>query len=347
MGDVGSIIAWSVPNAVWIGVVVYLVTHPEVAAKWGAILNGLFSRVSRRAEMRSVALDIQGRIDGFSKSVTSEVPGVMPAGVKIEWVAGELTKESFFKDRKIILKLNYHTNQDENFVRAAIEYISGGMLSDSRPHVDERVMKSADLICTKRLIEKERRTALPLYYGEILSPARKSDSELDKYVLIMQKLDEQGYFTRILLRELQHLGAIMQFAVPEENVKGETKRYVEFLDEKVNKKKPGVNVDPTFVGDNIKTSIVYVARKEATEPQISIERHLKFIEHRVKEETETIYLCARGYNIPLVKEMEKRLQSHKRLTKVFENEFGSHSRRGRKSNTICVRYDICEANAET
>ena len=136
MGDVGSILAWLAPNAVWIGVVIYLITHPEVAAKWGAILNSLFSRISRKAEMRSVALDIQGRIDSFSKSISHEVPGIMPYGVKIEWVNGELAKESFFRDGKIILKMSYHMNQDENVVRAAMEYIARGMLSDSRSHVD-------------------------------------------------------------------------------------------------------------------------------------------------------------------------------------------------------------------
>ena len=163
MGNVGLTVAWLVPNAVWIGVVIYLVTHPEVAEKWGAVLSRLFSRISRRAEMGSVALDIQGRIDGFSKSVNSEVSGIMPYGVKIEWVTGEVTRESFFKDRTIILKMNYHANQDENVVHATTEYIARGLLSDSRPHIDERVMKSADLICTKKLIEKERRTALQFY----------------------------------------------------------------------------------------------------------------------------------------------------------------------------------------
>ena len=343
MVDVGSILSWSVPNAVWIGVVIYLVTHPEVAAKWGAILNSLFSRISRRAEMRSVALDIQGRIDGFSKSVTSEVPGVMPAGVKIEWVAGELTKESFFKDGKIILRMNYHTNQDENFVRAAIEYISGGMLLDSRPHVNEQVMKSADLICAKKLIEKERRTALPLYYGEILSPARKSDSELDNYVLIMQQLDEGGYFTRIFLRELQHLGVAMQFSIPEESVKEETKLFVEFLDAKINKKKLGVNVNPTFVGERIRTSIVYVARRGTT----TTNKHLGFVKRIINKGVDTIYLCASGkYNIELVEQLEKQLEPNPELTKVFRDVGRLPLLKGRRVNNICVRYDVCEANTE-
>jgi hypothetical protein len=351
MDDVGSILAWLAPNAAWIGVVIYLVTHPEVAAKWGAILNSLFSRISRRAEMRSVALDIQGRIDGFSKSINSEVSGILPHGIKIEWVTGELTKESFFKDGEIILRMNYHSNQDENVARAAIEYISRGMLSDSRPFVDERIMKSADLICTKKLIEKERKTALQFYYGEILSPARKSDKELDKYVLIMQQLDELGYFTHILLRELQRLGAIMQFAIPEENVKEETKRFVEFLDEKVNKKKPGVDVDPTFLGDKIRTSIVYVAKRETEtiKPHLTwIERCLHWIELCVSNGIDTIYICAMGtYNISLVKELEERLESHPKLTKVFQNEVRLPLLRGRRVNNICVRYDMCEPDAET
>jgi len=341
MGNVGSILTWLAPNAVWIPIVIYLSTHPEVAAKWGAIFSRLFSRISRAAEMRSVALDIQGRIGSFSKSISSEVPGIMPYGIKIQWVTGEVTKESFFKDGEIILRMNYHTNQDENVVYAAMEYIARGMLSQSRPYVDERVMKSTDLICTKKLIDKERRTALQFYYGEILSPARKSDGELDRYVLIMQQLDELGYFTQILLRELQRLGVTMQFSIPEEGVKEETKQFVEFLDEKINRKKPGVDVYPEFLGEKIKTSIVYVARAEAE----TIEPHLVWINRCVDKGVDTIYLCGRGYNVFLVKDLEKRLQSHSRLTKVFENEFRV-SLGGRRVNCICVRYDVGESDVE-
>jgi len=351
MGDVGSILAWLAPNAAWIFVVIYLVTHPEVAEKWGAILYRLFSKISRKAEINSVALDIQGRIGSFSKSISSEVPGIMPYGVKIKWVTGEMTKESFIKDRTIILRMNYHTNQDENVVYAAVEYIARGVLSDSRPHVDERVMKSAHLICTKKLIEKERKTALQFYYGEILSPARKSDIELDKYVLIMQELDELGYFTQILLRELQRLGVTMQFSIPGEKVKEETKRFVEFLDEKVNKKKPGVDVDPTFVGEKIRTSIVYVARRETEtiKPSLKwIERCLHWIELCVSKGIDTIYVCAKGtHNISLVRQLEKRLESNPQLTKVFRNEGRLPLLKGRRVDNICVRYDIGEADAET
>ena len=67
MNNVSQIAAWVVPNIFWIGLLGYLISHPEVAAKWGAIINSLFSKISKGAERRSVALDIQGRLNSFSK----------------------------------------------------------------------------------------------------------------------------------------------------------------------------------------------------------------------------------------------------------------------------------------
>ena len=344
-GNVDSTLAWLAPNAIWLTVVIYLVMHPHVAEKWGAILSRLYSRISRRAEMRSVALDIQGRIGSFSRSINSEVPGILPPGVKIQWTTGEVTRESFIKDGAVILRMNYHTNQDANVVHAAMEWVARGMLHDSRPHVDTRVMESADLICTKKLIEKERRTALPLYFGDILNPAIESGAELDKYVRIMHQLDEAGYFTRVLLRELQHLGVAMQFCIPEQCVKDETKRFVEFLDEKINKKERGVDVDPTFIGAKIRMSIVYVAKR--TEPP-TVAPHLDFIEQCVAGGIDTIYVCARGrYNAQLVKQLEKRLALHPKLVRVFHDEDRLRLLRGRKSDNICVRYDVVGADTET
>ena len=156
MSDIGQTVAWVVPNAFWISLVVYLISHPEVAAKWGAIINSLFSKISRGAERRSVALDIQGRLNRFSKRLNSEVAGIIPYGVQIEWVIGEISKESFLRENKVILRLGYHTNQDDNVDRAALEFVARGMLSSSRPHTDEKVMQAVDLISTKKLLEEEQ-----------------------------------------------------------------------------------------------------------------------------------------------------------------------------------------------
>lgn len=208
MNSIGQTVAWVVPNVFWISLLLYFISHPEVAAKWGAIINSLFSKISKGAERRSVALDIQGRLNSFAKNLNSEVADIIPYGVQIQWVIGGVTKESFLKENTVIVRLGYHTNQDDNIIRAAMEYIGRGLLSVSRTHTDEKVMKAIDLISTKKLLQKERKTALPYFYSEIMNPLRQSDSDLDKYVLIANNLDEMGYFARILLKELQILGRI-------------------------------------------------------------------------------------------------------------------------------------------
>ncbi len=243
------------------------------------------------------------------------------------------------KENKVILRLGYHTNQDDNIVRAALEYIARGMLSGSRPHTDEKVMKAVNLISTKKLLEKERKTALPYFYTEVMNPIRKSDSDLDKYILVANDLDEIGYFTRILLKELQILGVNREFSLPEEAVKEDTRQFIDFLDNKVLKKPSGVDVDPTFVSDSMSVSIVYVARGGIIGP------HLGWINKCIKRGIHRIYLCAWGsYNISLVRRLRDRLQSSNKLSEIFCDEFAVPKLGIKKRDHICLSYDVIKNN---
>jgi len=335
MSNIGQTVAWVAPNVLWITLLVYLLLHPEVAEKWGAVINSLISKISKGAERRSVALDIQGRLNSFSKSLNSEVAGIIPYGVQIEWVIGEVSKESFLRENKIILRLGYHTNQDDNVIRAVLEYIAGGMLSSSRPHADETVMKAVDLISTKKFLEKERKTALPYFYTEIMNPYRRSNSDLDKFVQIANDLDEAGYFGRILLKELQILGVSRELSLPEEKAKEDTRRFMDFLDRKVLKKRTRIDVSPTFVSDSISLSIVYVGITDNIDPQIN------WINTCIIKGIDRVYVCARGaYNISLVKKLRDRLGSSKKLSEIFCDEF-KVTKLGLKSGaTICLCYDL-------
>ena len=183
MNTTVTIILYIVPNVAWVSIVIYLITHPEVAEKWGAIFLRLFYKISKKAELGHVALDIQGKINSFTKSINEQVQGIIPYGIKIKWVTGEITRESFLEENDVIVRINYHTNQDENIIRVTEEFILKGLLPDSRPYVDEKVMRATDLIMVKKLVEKEHRPALPLYYSDVLNPELSADDELSAYDL--------------------------------------------------------------------------------------------------------------------------------------------------------------------
>lgn len=340
MSDVQYVFVVGLPNIAWIGIVLYLVTHPETAEKWGAIISRLFSGIFRRAERASVSLGIEGRINSFSKSINSEVSGITPERVKIKWELGDITKEAFIRDDQVIVRMNYHKNMDENMVNATLAFVAGGLVHESRPYVDERVMEATSLIYSKKLLEKEQRTALPFFYSEVVGPARRSNQELDKYVEQLQGLDELGYFTVILLSELRDLSAKLHFSLPRDSHKEETRQFVDFLDAKVTKKHPRVDVDPSFQGETISTSIVYVARGEFIGP------HLGWIRRCIEGGIATIYICAFGKrNISLVRTLDSKLESNPRLNKVFLKEFRLPWHRGGKEDNICVKYDVCDVDS--
>ncbi len=338
--DIAKAIYTYGPIPILIAIIIYLVTHPEVAEKWGGLFNRLFSKIFNSAERRSVSLDIQGRINSYSKYLNNYVPEILPYGVRIEWVTGNITKESFFRENKVIIKLNYHSNQDENVVRAVLEFITRGLLPDAKPHVDDKVIASVDYICVKKMLEKERRSSIQYYYSEILNPSMTTDNEIKKYVSILNELDLMGYFTSIVLRELQILGLERKFSIPNEKEKEETRNFINFLNDKVVQKPRGINVDPTFIGEYIAVSIVYVARGESIGP------HLKWIKQCVIKNIKRIYLCAHGdWNISLVNKLREKLKENKLLVEGFYEILPAPSN-SRKKDAICVMYDIKKDNSQ-
>jgi len=262
----------------------------------------------------------------------------LPHGLKIEWVRGAISPESFIKGGKVVIKLSYHTNEDENVINVVREYVSKNLITNARPHISEKINTSIDLMTTKKLLFEERKSALNRFYKETLDPERERDSGIKKYCDAIERIDEQGWFTRIFLRELKDLGEQMHLKIPQEEAKEESEKFLDFLS-KVAAKEPGKDVNPIFEGDKIRTGIVFVAKLTTG----SLEPHKKWIDTLIEKEFDTFYLCARGGNIELVKSLMKDLESNRRVRKVTEGEREyrlPYVYKGERKKAICVRYEV-------
>jgi len=128
----------------------------------------------------------------------------------------------------------------------------------------------------------------------------------------------------------------MQFAIPDNQVKNETSELVEFLDEKITNKPPSVTVAPTFIGQLIKTSIVYVARADAT----SIQPHLKWVNKCIQKGLDTLYFCARGdLNIASLPELEAQLDLNPKLVKVSRSKPSVPLSGRRRIPSMIIEYE--------
>ena len=137
MADLVSLIPWST-TGILAALLIYFITHPEKAEKWGSIFYRVFATVSHKAEQGYIALNIQGYTDDFSKRINREIDGLLPHGLKIEWVRGAISPESFIKGGKVVIKLSYHTNEDENVINVVREYVSKNLITNARPHISEK-----------------------------------------------------------------------------------------------------------------------------------------------------------------------------------------------------------------
>jgi hypothetical protein len=328
----------SIPWATLLLVLLYIFKNPEKAEKWYSILARVGSYFSEKSERAHVASDIQSDINLFSKTVNLEAyEPLMPDGIKIEWVKGKMTREAFLRDNKVIVRMNHHRNQARNFLNAALSYVTTGLISYARHHLDSIVLRALDFTMVRKILtENKRNTALQLFYEEVYEPEKTREPSIEKYHSTMDALDEQGLLTRLLLREFSDLGLKMYQRAPNDAVKEETRRFVEFLD-KIATKEPRVDVPLDFEGDKIRSSIILIARPEIRR-QKRITPYITQILKCVKNGANTIYVCARGKSVPIAKDVAKAFEDSPILRKVAELEHKLPFYKGRRTDAVVIIF---------
>jgi len=291
--------------------ILYLITHPETAEKWGAILCKLGAYISTRAEKKHIALDVQSIVNSFKKETDREVENLLPYGIKIDWVGEEITPESFISEGVVVIRLGLHKNRDENLIRVLKEYLSQTLVPEIKPHLSESVKKAIDFAVMSKILKKAP-SARNRFLENEYKPEIDRNQEIKDYCEMMEVLDQQGRFTRIFLRELKDLEGRLSGSLPKDKVDKEIREFLEFLYRIETKGEQDVPLD--FVGEYIKTQIVLVARPETTD----IKPHKKRIKDNISKGIRSFYLLARGSNIEWVKMLARDVDSGKMLEKLIK-----------------------------
>ncbi|RLI74982.1 hypothetical protein DRP04_13975 [Archaeoglobales archaeon] len=329
------------PTLILIFIVIYLLLNPEKAEKWGSLIYKGLCYFSSKAEKRYIALNIQGSINSFQKEINRELEDLLPYGVKIDWVSEDVSPESFITEGKVVIRLGYHKNQDENVIRVVSEYISKALIPEIKPYLSEEIRQAIDFSMIKRLLYNEAPNALNRFYDAYYKPEIENKPQIKDLCEIIEAIDSNGWFTRIFLRELKELGTQFhsRFPDPDASIDNEVRDFLQFL-YVIATKKPGEDVKLNFDGEHIKVAIILVARAEAS----SIDPHKKRILGCIQTGIKSIYLSARGANVELARWLIEDLANFKNLVKIYEKEYKTEYL-GKKIRTICVKYIVRESSS--
>jgi len=316
----------------------YAVRHPEKLLQAAALVFHFFARWFKEADRRYVAADIEGNVTSAVKRLDREAPGVVPYGLKIEWVAAT-SPDAFVEKNNVVVRMNYRDEQDRNWVHALVAFVPKAVIPEARHYLEENIEESIDLTFVKRMLTSmARTTSVNYFFEEYLVPAIRANPDLAEICSCLDRLDEMGWLTRILLAEFLELGKALFPRTPNGTEAGETIRFLRFLDNFA-KRKHGEEVTTAFVGRHIRMSIVLVARPEVREAY-GISPHFRRIRTVKKRGAERIYIGAFGKNIGPAKGLAERVAKQLGFEIVATDEYKGRFFGKRPIKAICI---VCHA----
>ena len=172
-----------------------------------------------------------------------------------------------------------------------------------------------------------------MFFEEIYEPEKTQQPLIEKYHTTMETLDEQGLMP-IILREFSDLGLKMYQKAPNDDVKKETKGFLEFAD-KIATKEPRVNVPLDFEGDIIRSSIILIARPELAAKGTAAP-FMKAVLQCIDEGANTVYVAARGRSTEIARKVGKAFEASPTARKAAELEQRLPFYKGRRTTSMVI-----------
>lgn len=329
-----------------IAFVVLVINHLEKIGILLTWLCRLFSWVSRRIRLRGVASQIQSRINIGAESIESEVQGVMPHPIKIDWISlGEESAQ--IKDGQIVVRIRNEFDNARNIVSATMLYLQEGLLKVSRPYIDQRLLQALDLDTAWKLIGKKEDSDVANHFlSQVYNPIVDNDLVVASDCEKIDAMDSRGIRTRIFMRELRGVGLKTRNSQekPTRDLKAETRSFAEFI-YPVTTSQRGAIYPLEFIGRKIKVGILLVGRFK-TLAMWGLNVHKNWLRKKNEMGVETTYVLALGRkNVDLARQVAQWGQNEGLVEIVQSQLFDVPSISGKTTRTIVITCHSTQAKA--
>ncbi len=260
-------------------------------------IHSLLSWAGAGWRRRAVKSEIQSEVNSFSQSMEKEVPNTMPYSMKLKFV-NDIDQAELLRDKSIVLvRIRDRRHDDKNFVHAMLAFCPVGVLPTSRRFLDDLLADGIDFTVIRKFLNGiQYQSAINYLYKEVIEPETKEKPELDKLCTILDRFDEQGLFTKVILRELRDFGAKVGSRYPTDAHKNETRRFVEYMDV-IAKRQPGEKCETDFIGNCISMRLMMVGTVDTLATK-GIVGYLQSIQWAKSRNIERVFIVARDRYLP-------------------------------------------------
>ena len=308
------------------------ITNPDRTMQYLASFYTVGRKFSFWFERNKVEKYLEGTISLCSKRVNDEGVNLLPHGVDIKWVEPK-ERDAFLKDNKVVVCLEPSYNESRNLARATLLYVAEDLIRESQRFVNVVVMKSLNFAVARKMLMLDRKlNALKCLNEEFVEPEAIRAPKIRQYVSAMEKTDEQGHLTRVLLREFSELGAKLSPALSDPRATKETESFTLLL-KTFEEREREEDVPLRHKGEIIRASLMPVARLGT---DFDVSRYVKRASQNFKDGIVKLYVLARGMNIVLAKPVIEEIEKAQLYTKVREGKFKIIGQKGEIDSYVAV-----------
>jgi hypothetical protein len=276
------------------------------------------SKVNFWFEKNAVEKRLESTIGLASKKVNEEAGiDLLPHGVDIKWDTPQ-NRDAFLQRGKVVVCLEPSSNEERNLARATMMYVEEDLIAPSQRFVNSTIMKSLCFIIARKMLMLDRKLhALKCLNVEYIEPEVEKKPHIRKYISGMENIDNQGYLTRILLREFFALDPKLSPALTDTQSRKESKGLARMFKVLV-EKKVDEQVPLTFSGSRFRVSVMPVAKITS---RFDPANFVKAASHSFDENIEIIYVVARGMNVAIAKLVVSEIEKAKLYFKNKDWEY--------------------------
>ncbi|MCK4421637.1 hypothetical protein KAW48_07550 [candidate division WOR-3 bacterium] len=252
----------------------------------------IFSITSTVIESHKRILSSVELQEGINRYIEDE--GLIDLGcprVKVDLVPQNL--EGFeLKEGEIIIKLGRRKERVNSILNAVYFYVGKAIIPQVKPLIKENVVHSIDLKLSDSILRKEiGHDAESVFKEKVLSPLFSINPKIKEMYFRLRKLDEDGTFTRVFLRELSELHLRNYERFNKQEITQDVLDFLEFL-YTIAKKRKDEEVETYFQRELFNIFILLVAKRNKFLQKGSFP-YLEAIRIAIKNKVSKIYILGR------------------------------------------------------
>jgi hypothetical protein len=199
------------PSVVLLGVIAYLVFHPEKAEKIGGWIARGFAGVHGAIGRKAVALSVQGDVNSARAQMIEGVPdGVIGGKLKVKWASAE-EAQTHIRGGEVVVFMRRSRHREENVANALMAYLPRAVVPRERRYVEGETMRAVDLTLAREILHFSHMPtgALDVFYEHHLDKALATGSDMNSRLAEIDAIDLHGWLTRVMLNEYRLLGDML------------------------------------------------------------------------------------------------------------------------------------------